>query len=37
MTFVPIRFLFIVPLLIVAEVVIGPRIVAAISHFIISG
>ena len=32
-----IRFLFSVPLLIVAEVVIGPRIVAATSHFITSG
>ena len=32
-----IRFLFSVPLLIVAEVVIGPRIVAATRHFITSG
>src|SRR3974377_522932 len=32
-----IRFLLSVPLLIVAEVVIGPRIVAATSHFITSG
>lgn len=32
-----VRFLFSVPLLIVAEVVIGPRIVAATSHFITSG
>jgi len=32
-----IRFLFSVPLLIVAEVVIGPRIVAATSHFITAG
>src|SRR5215467_1002999 len=32
-----IRFLLSVPLLIVAEVVIGPRIVAATRHFIISG
>ena len=32
-----IRFLLSVPLLIVAEVVIGPRIVAATSHFIASG
>ena len=32
-----IRFLLSVPLLIVAEVVIGPRIVAAASHFINSG
>jgi hypothetical protein len=31
------RFLLSVPLLIVAEVVIGPRIVAAASHFITSG
>ena len=34
---VHIRFLLSVPLLIVAEVVIGPRIVAATSHFITSG
>ena len=34
---VHIRFLLSVPLLIVAEVVIGPRIVAATSHFINSG
>jgi hypothetical protein len=32
-----IRFLLSVPLLIVAEVVIGPRIVAATGHFITSG
>lgn len=32
-----VRFLLSVPLLIVAEVVIGPRIVAATSHFITSG
>jgi hypothetical protein len=32
-----VRFLLSVPLLIVAEVVIGPRIVAAASHFITSG
>jgi hypothetical protein len=32
-----IRFLFSVPLLIVAEVVIGPRIVASTSHFITAG
>jgi hypothetical protein len=32
-----IRFLLSVPLLIVAEVIIGPRIVAATSHFISSG
>jgi hypothetical protein len=32
-----IRFLLSVPLLILAEVVIGPRIVAATSHFITSG
>ena len=32
-----IRFLLSVPLLIVAEIVIGPRIVAAASHFITSG
>jgi hypothetical protein len=32
-----IRFLLSVPLLIVAEVVIGPRIVAATSHFVTSG
>ena len=32
-----VRFLFSVPLLILAEVAIGPRIVAAASHFITSG
>src|SRR5215471_11466583 len=32
-----VRFLLSVPLLILAEVVIGPRIVAAASHFITSG